>query len=185
MGGNRVIKPDLRIVAATNKNLKRLVAKGLMREDFFYRVHIIPIRLPALRDRKEDIPLLVDYFLSAFDNDGQMPPMGGKMMEAFLRHDWPGNVRELQNVLHRYMTLGKIDFMGNSSDRGADAPDQVCFVRKPSNLCGPLNEIVAEFEKGILLKALEENRWKKARTAIALGIHRKTLFTKMKKFGLE
>ena len=185
VGGNRVIKPDLRIVAATNKNLKRLVDKGLMREDFFYRVHIIPIRLPALRDRKEDIPLLVDYFLSDFDDGGQVPSMGGKMMEAFLRHDWPGNVRELQNVLHRYMTLGEIDFMGNSSDRTADGPKQTRFIRESPDSCGPLNDIVAEFEKGVILNALEENRWQKARTAIALGIHRKTLFTKMKKFGLE
>ncbi len=185
VGGTRVIKPDLRIVAATNKNLKRLVEKGLMREDFFYRVHIIPIRLPALRERKEDIPLLVDFFLSAFGDQGQIPPMGGKIMEAFLRHDWPGNVRELQNVLHRYMTLGKIDFMESSSDRGEDGLDQVCFVRESPDFCGSLNETVTEFEKGIILKALAENRWQKARTAISLGIHRKTLFTKMKKFGLE
>ena len=185
VGGNRVIKPDLRIVAATNKNLKRLVEKGVMREDFFYRVHIIPIRLPALRDRKEDIPLLVDYFLSALGDEGQSPPMGGKIMEAFLRHEWPGNVRELQNVLHRYMTLGKIDLMGNSSDCEADGLEQVGFFRGLPHLCGPLNEAVAGFEKEVILKALEENRWQKARTAIALGIHRKTLFTKMKKFGLE
>jgi PAS domain S-box-containing protein len=185
VGGNQVIKPDLRIVAATNKNLKRLVEKGLMREDFFYRVHIIPIRLPALRDRKEDIPLLVDYFLSAFGGDAQIPPVGGKMMEVFLRHDWPGNVRELQNVLHRYMTLGKIDFMGNSPDPMADRSDQVSFVQDSPDPCGALNEIVAEFEKETILKALAENRWQKARTAVALGIHRKTLFTKMKKFGIE
>ncbi|MDD4273497.1 MAG: sigma-54-dependent Fis family transcriptional regulator [Desulfobacter postgatei] len=185
VGSTRVIKPDLRIVAATNKNLKRLVEKGVMREDFFYRVHIIPIRLPALRERKEDIPLLVDYFLSAFGDQGQILPMGGKIMEAFLLHDWPGNVRELQNVLHRYMTLGKIDFMETSSDCGADAQEQVGFVRESHDFCGSLNEIVAEFEKGIILNALEENRWQKARTALALGIHRKTLFTKMKKLGLE
>ena len=185
VGGNRVIKPDLRIVAATNKNLKRLVEKGVMREDFFYRVHIIPIRLPALRERKEDIPLLVDYFLSAFGDEGRIPPMGGKILEAFFRHDWPGNVRELQNVLHRYVTLGKIDFMGNSSEHEADGPEQVRFVRESPDLLGPLNESVAEFEKGIILKILEENRWQKARTASALGIHRKTLFTKMKKFGIK
>lgn len=185
VGGTRVIKPDLRIVAATNKNLKRLVEKGLMREDFFYRVHIIPIRLPALRDRKEDIPLLVDYFLSDFDDQGQLPPMGGKIMEAFLQYDWPGNVRELQNVLHRYMTLGKIDFMGNASDRDTDSLESVRLVSESLDPLGSLNEVVAEFEKDTILKALEEHRWQKARTAIALGIHRKTLFTKMKKLGIE
>ena len=77
------------------------------------------------------------------------------------------------------------DFMENSSDCEADAQEQVSFGRESSDLCGPLNEIVAEFEKEIILNALEENRWQKARTAVALGIHRKTLFTKMKKFGLE
>jgi len=172
-------------VAATNKDLRRLVEKGLMREDFFYRVHIIPIRLPALRDRKEDIPLLVDHFLSAFGGDRQIPPVGGKMMEVFLRHDWPGNVRELQNVLHRYMTLGKIDFTGNSLDQKAYSSAQVSFVRESPRPCGPLNEVVAEFERGIILKALEENRWKKSKTAVALGVHRKTLFTKMKKLGID
>nr|WP_319490343.1 sigma-54-dependent Fis family transcriptional regulator [uncultured Desulfobacter sp.] len=185
VGGTRVVKPDLRIVAATNKDLRRLVERGLMREDFFYRVHIIPIRLPALRDRKEDIPLLVDYFLSAFGGDQQIPPVGGKMMEVFLRHDWPGNVRELQNVLHRYMTLGKIDFTGNALDQTVDSSEPVSFVREASQPCGPLNEVVAGFEKEAILKALEENRWQKSKTAVALGVHRKTLFTKMKKLGIE
>lgn len=185
VGGNQLIKPDLRIVAATNKDLKRLVEKGLMREDFFYRVHIIPIRLPALRDRKEDIPLLVDYFLSAFGDEGNILPVGGKIMEDFLRHDWPGNVRELQNVLHRYMTLGKIDFTGNASEYGADSTEQVRFLQEATGPCGSLNEIVEAFEKGVILKTLEENRWQKARTAVALGVHRKTLFTKMKKLGIK
>ncbi|WP_320041910.1 sigma-54-dependent Fis family transcriptional regulator [uncultured Desulfobacter sp.] len=185
VGGTQVIKPDLRIVAATNKDLKRLVEKGLMREDFFYRVHIIPIQLPSLRDRKEDIPLLVDYFLSAFGDEGNILPVGGKIMEDFFRHDWPGNVRELQNVLHRYVTLGKIDFTGNSPEHRADSTEQVPFIQDTPDPRGSLSEIVEAFEKGIILKALEENRWQKARTAVSLGIHRKTLFTKMKKFGIE
>ena len=185
VGGNRIIQPNLRIVAATNKDLKHLVKKGLMREDFFYRIHIIPIRLPALRDRKEDIPLLADHFLSAFDHQGEVPSLGGKVMEAFLKHDWPGNVRELQNVLHRYMTLGKIDFMKESPDPKTDIPKPNRFMPESMNNQRNLNDIMAGIEKQIIQNALEEHRWQKARTAVSLGIHRKTLFTKMKKLGLD
>ena len=99
VGGTKPRKADLRIVAATNRNLIEEVGKGSMREDFFYRIHVIPIHLPPLRKRKEDIPLLVDDFLQTFDRSRRLSGLPGKVMDALYSYDWPGNVRELQNAL--------------------------------------------------------------------------------------
>lgn len=79
-----------------------------MREDFFYRIHVIPIHLPPLRQRKEDIPLLIEYFLNAYPRVGDLPALNGEVMQAFMQYDWPGNIRELHNTLYRYLTLGKV-----------------------------------------------------------------------------
>lgn len=186
VGSSRVIKPDLRIIAATNKDLKQLVKKGLMREDFFYRVHIIPIQLPPLRNRKEDLSLLIDHFLSSYGAEAEtpVPSLDANTMEAFNRYDWPGNVRELQNTLYRYVTLGKIDFIDNPGMGGeVDAASDTLSSVSP--LPGDLSKAMEAFEKALIMRTLEENRWQKAKTADALGIHRKTLFTKMNKLGLK
>lgn len=187
VGGNELKKPDLRIVAATNKNLKKLVNQGLMREDFFYRINIIPIKLPPLRERKEDLPLLIRHFLSKYDKD-LIPPMDKHVMDAFINHNWPGNVRELQNTLDRYVTLNECEFLNAFHD----PENQENMTLAPQGMdddTGPggknLNDMLATLEKRIIAKALEDNRWLKSKTAASLGIHRKTLFTKMKKHRLE
>jgi len=117
VGGNTVKKSDVRIIAATNRNLRDLVKRGAMREDFFYRIHILPIYLPPLRERKDDLPLLVDHFLHLHDKNH--PPLPGNVAEALSNYDWPGNIRELQNVLHRYLTLKVLDFAGMPAARPA------------------------------------------------------------------
>ena len=187
VGGNALKKPDLRIVAATNKNLKKLVSQGLMREDFFYRINIIPIKLPPLRERKEDLPLLIHHFLSKYDKI-LIPPMDKHVMDAFINHNWPGNVRELQNTLDRYVTLNECEFL----DTFHDPENQENMpLATPGMVDGTgtggknLNDMLATLEKRIIVKALEDNRWLKSKTAACLGIHRKTLFTKMKKHRLE
>ncbi|SMC78000.1 PAS domain S-box-containing protein [Desulfocicer vacuolatum DSM 3385] len=185
VGGNELKKPDLRIVAATNKNLKNLVKEGLMREDFFYRINIIPIKLPPLRERKEDLPLLIRHFLSKYDKN-LIPPMDKHVMDAFINHNWPGNVRELQNTLDRYVTLNECEFLDTFAEPEPHGDESL----HPQDMeAGPgdknLNEILATVEKRIITKALEDNRWLKSKTAACLGIHRKTLFTKMKKHRLE
>lgn len=166
-------------MAATNRNLKELVQKGLMREDFYYRVHIIPIKLPALRKRKDDLPLLIDHFLSMYSGEKETPPITGRILAAFNRYHWPGNIRELQNVLKRYVTLRKIDFM--------DPMEPETHVEEPHlpDAGMGLTEAVESFEKRVIESALERTRWQKGRTAEVLGIHRKTLFTKMRKYGLK
>lgn len=181
VGGTMVRKPNIRIVAATNRNLKELVQKGLMREDFYYRVHIIPIKLPPLRKRKDDLPLLIDHFLAMYADGKEAPPITGAILAAFTRYNWPGNIRELQNVLKRYVTLRKIDFMdplevGMAPD-GGEGP-----LGDPGR---GLTEAVDAYEKRLIEEALKRTHWQKGRTAELLGIHRKTLFTKMRKHEMK
>ncbi len=204
MGSNVIKKADVRIVAATNRNLRDLVRRGIMREDFFYRIHILPIYIPPLRERKEDLPLLVDYFLELYDKTH--PPLPGHMVETLLNYDWPGNVRELQNVLHRYINLKKLDFAGMPTRQqmplegeatkegkiltaSADAAvindsqaptTQNNAIKQNEELPG----VIKSLEKAHILKVLSENKWHRSRTATALGINRKTLFRKMQNLGI-
>ncbi len=182
VGGYQVLKPNIRIIAATNRNLQDLVRKGLMRKDFYYRIHIIPIMLPPLRDRKEDLPLLIDHFMSQFENGRPLPPVTDAIMDAFKRYNWPGNIRELQNVLKRYTTLNEIVFMDSVEKEAVTIP-----IVESERIGGgtDLAAALETFEKRLILETLEKTRWKKGEAADILGIHRKTLFTKMRKFGLK
>lgn len=181
IGCTEIKNSDFRIISATNRNLRDLVKKGLMRDDFFYRLHVISITLPPLREHKEDIPLLVDHFLRINGNNKE-PLIPSKIMEALMNYDWPGNVRELQNVLHRYLTIKRLDFMDIAKpkvftqDNGP--PEE--FSLEGLNF----HSAVEDFEKGIILKGLEYNQWHKAKAASALGLPRRTFFRKLKYFGL-
>ena len=182
VGGVKVKKPSIRIIAATNRNLADAIRRGLMREDFFYRIHIIPIVIPPLRKRKDDIPLLVDHFLS-LDGGGQAPQVvSARVREAIQSHDWPGNVRELRNTLRRYMTLGKLDFLGVSQANSDTLTEMAGDSYDLGNQ--DLNKVMARFEKQVILKTLTENQWHRSKVASFLGIDRKTLFNKMKEHHL-
>jgi PAS domain S-box-containing protein len=200
VGSNLIRKADIRIIAATNRNLKDLVRRGIMREDFFYRIHILPIYIPPLRERKDDLPLLIDHFLETYDKEH--PPLPGFIVEALVNHDWPGNVRELQNVLYRYMTLKRLDFEGLPPERPASAEVESvapfnnapvtsglngtqAFPAGKSTINNELPGILKDLEREHILKVLTENKWHRTRTAAALGINRKTLFRKMQKFGIK
>jgi transcriptional regulator with PAS, ATPase and Fis domain len=187
VGSTQLIRPDIRIVAATNRNLPDLIEKGMIRSDFYFRINVLPIHLPPLRKRKEDIPLLVDYFCREKfkfpDFDGRFP---GRLMDELMAYHWPGNVRELQNVLHRYLTLGKFDISGQSGidfpkAQPGELPERLsCKVSEQ-----PLGEAVEQFEKKLILNVLESTRWHRARAASILKINRRTLFKKIKKYGLD
>jgi transcriptional regulator with PAS, ATPase and Fis domain len=181
IGGSQVKTPDLRIIAATNRDVAEQVRKGVIREDFFYRIHVIPIQLPALRERKEDIPLLVEHFVERFGKSQGLPPLTPQIMEALKAHDWPGNVRELQNTVYRYLTLKRLDFACTGMRPAPETPDRPL----PETADGSLDAMVQQYEKRLILKTLQRHRWQRERTADALGIHRTTLFTKMKKHGLS
>ena len=183
VGGRELKIPNIRIVAATNRNLKDAVKKGAMRPDFYYRIHIIPINLPPLRERKEDILLLVEHFLSAYDGVDRLNSITGKMIEAMHEYDWPGNVRELQNMLHRYATIGSFDLVDDADSDQSMAEELIDESAEIS--ITDLKTAAGLFEKKLILRALEKNRWHRVRTAEALGINRKTLFKKMKAHGIE
>ena len=186
VGDTRTRFSDFRIISATNRNLIDLIEKKHMREDFFYRIHIFPIHLPPLRNRKEDIPLLIDHFLSVYGGKKNIPPLTGDQLAHLTAHDWPGNVRELQNVIIRYCASRRIDLTHSSS--------------VPPEMAGPgrysreydlefrgigLQSQVQAVEKHIIQHALTAHRWHRGDTAKSLGIDRKSLFNKMKKYGLN
>ncbi|MGD9157458.1 MAG: sigma 54-interacting transcriptional regulator [Desulfobacteraceae bacterium] len=181
VGSTEVKNPNIRIIAATNRDLKELVRQGLMRQDFFYRIQIIPVHLPPLRERKEDIPLLVDHFIKQYDEE-EVPSITPSIARSLQNYDWPGNVRELQNTIHRFVTLKKLDFMGielKDNANGTPFDDEI----EVKDLT--LNKAVEVFEKKLLKKYLDEYNWHKSKVAEVLDVNRRTLFNKMKKYDLE
>ena len=182
IGGTQLRLPDVRIIAATNRDVAAQVRNGIIREDFFYRIHVIPVYLPPLRVRKDDIPLLVDHFVEKFGKGKRPQLLAPRVMEALKAHDWPGNVRELQNTVYRYLTLNTLDFAGTALPPAPET--QTGRASSMETADGGLDARVQQFEKQLILQTLERHRWQREVTAEALGIHRKTLFTKMKKYEL-
>lgn len=182
VGGHDLRHVDIRFIAATNRDPRARVRQGLMREDFFYRIHILPAQLPPLRDRKEDLPLLVEHFMGEFAQNATRPPMTGKIMEAILRHHWPGNVRELQNVLRRYVTLRHftLDMTPEANARA--------HVVMAGNHAGPGADdhraCVERYEKDLIEASLIKHRWHREKAAAGIGMARRTFFRKMRKYGV-
>jgi transcriptional regulator with PAS, ATPase and Fis domain len=182
VGGREVKKPDVRIIAATNRDLKAQVNRGLMREDFFYRIHIIPIHLPSLRERREDIPLLIEHFMQSAGDREEGPPLTGEMLEAMMRHDWPGNVRELQNVLQRYRSLNQFDLLKEPvclPPLGNDKTDKTPEAQDPS-----FHTAMVGFERRLLVAALEKHQWRREDAARSIGLPMRTFYRKLKHHGL-
>lgn len=181
VGSNQEKFVDMRIIAATNRDMQERMKSRMMRKDFFYRIHILPIYLPPLKKRKDDLPLLVDHFMRIYGGKKNLPPIGAREMDMLVAHDWPGNVRELQNVIIRYCYSGKIALMGS-----ADSPFETTIAEDPlvATADGTLREQIDAVEKKIVVRALETHRWHRSKVARILGIDRKTLFTKMKRHGL-
>ncbi|OAG28157.1 sigma-54-dependent transcriptional regulator [Thermodesulfatator autotrophicus] len=189
VGGTRSIKVDIRVIAATNKDLQKEVREGRFREDLYYRLNVIPIELPPLRERKEDIPLLIEHFLARFNRQKKRNIRGlsKEAMECLMKYHWPGNVRELENVIERMVILAngeqltledvpeyileQSQFSCSSNVQDFDIPEEGIH----------LPELVAEFEKKLIIKALEKTGWVKNRAAKLLHINRTTLIEKMKK----
>ncbi len=179
VGSNENLESGFRIIAATNRNLHDLIKRGEMRSDFFYRIHVIPIHLPPLRDRKEDIPLLVEHFLKAYDRKIR-PPVTPAVIETLTNYNWPGNVRELQNVMYRFVTLKRLDLIGDIAAiplETNDIPEEVSRAALP--------EAVAAFEKRHISAALAEHHWNRTRTAKSLKIGLRTLQRKMNTYGIK
>ena len=179
--GDRIVKKtSARVISATNKDLKNAIRSGLMREDFFYRIHIIPIYLPPLRHRKEDIPLLVEHYLSNLNQAHKAPPITNEVMEALISYDWPGNVRELQNVIHRYCALGELDFFSTASNPVALGKGPVEPEKNELNLDS--QSILEDTEKKMIIDALDHFNWNRTKAATHLKIPRRSFYRKLKKY---
>lgn len=182
VGANQAKKSDVRIIAATNRNLEKQIEKGLMREDFFYRIHILPINLPPLRKRREDIPLLVDYFINLFAKGKSTRPLSGKMHEAMLNYSWPGNVRELQNVIYRYITLNQFDIIPRTETEDSEFDEASKAYANKKFIS--FRKATKNFEKNLLTEALEDNQWHREKAAASLELPPRTFYRKIKRYGL-
>ncbi|TMQ67547.1 MAG: sigma-54-dependent Fis family transcriptional regulator [Candidatus Eisenbacteria bacterium] len=182
VGGTQPIRIDCRLVAATNADLEKEVAEGRFRADLFYRLNVIPIKLPALRQRRDDIPLLVDHFLRRHAQGGASKSVSKEAIELLMKYDWPGNVRELENVMERAMILdetGSID-----SD---DLPEKIRFGvhQRGSLVIESPTMTLDELEKEYILKVLNHTHWQKKRASEVLGINASTLYRKLIGYGIE
>jgi len=178
VGGEETLEVDVRVIAATNKNLMEEMKKGAFREDLYYRLNVIPIFIPPLRERKDDIPVLSSYFLQKFNRGRgkEVTSFSPEVMESFLKHSWPGNVRELENVIDHAITIAKQDKILLK-----DLPHSI--LQRPIST----KEFITlqDYEKDIILKTLKETNWNKHKTSKKLNINRSTLYGKMKRYGLE
>jgi len=185
VGGTKTFRVDARVILATNEDLGRLVAEGRFRQDLFYRINVINIELPPLRDRIADIPLLAEHFLRQACNDSGKNVSGftPDALAALQRYRWPGNVRELQNVIERAVLLGKESVVG--ADDLPAALTASSAVRVEPIAGQTLKKALESPERQIIREALEANHWNRNLTADILGINRTTLYKKMKRLGLE
>lgn len=185
VGGTKTFHVDTRVILATNDDLSRMVAEGKFRQDLFYRINVINIELPSLRDRIADIPLLANHFLQQVCEDTGKHVTGytDEAMASLQRYRWPGNVRELQNVIERAVLLGKESVIGM-----ADLPASMATVgtvNMESTAGLTLKQSLENPERQIIREVLEANHWNRNTTAEILGINRTTLYKKMKRLGLE
>jgi two-component system response regulator HydG len=185
VGGTETIKVDTRILSATNKNLLEEIDKRNFREDLYYRLHVVPIKLPTLRERKEDIPLLVEHILSnlAKKTNKKVKGLSAKSLELIMDYSWPGNIRELENVLEQSLVLSEGEeittndmpiFVSKRRERGLSLPEGKT-----------LPEMLENLERQLIVKAFERARGNKSETARILGIKTSALYYKLEKYDIE
>ncbi len=181
VGGTSRRKADVRIVAATNKELRKLVQEGKIREDFFHRLHVIALDMPPLRWHKEDIPLLVSHFLKQRSPEGTpLPSIPVSIMERFMAYDWPGNIRELFNEIRRYLTTGELELQTALLPETSQPPSN--FIVRSTGSTYP--EIIEEVERWLLAKTLAQYDGNRVKTAEVLDIPLRSLHRKIKKYQL-
>ena len=186
LGGTRPIKVDMRFISATNKNLDSAVRDGSFREDLLYRVKVFEIKVPPLRERIKDIPLLSDYFVKKYSRTmgRNVKGISASAINFFLRYNWPGNVREMENLIQRAIILEDTDTVREETVKGLIFNNTVQAEHGGSGVKERVEAIKSEEEKKLIINALAEARWKRMEAAARLGISRKSLFNKMKKYGL-
>ncbi len=183
VGGNRAIHVDTRIICTTNRDLERAMSEGRFREDLFFRLNVVPIHLPSLRERREDIPALMEFFLNRFARENARPVRGfaPEATQLFMEYDWPGNVRELQNAIERAVVLSTEAVLGSEHFAlGAGVPRQ---ASSGNTVSVPIGTTVGEMEKILILRTLEQSAQNRTRAAEVLGISVRTLRNKLKEYG--
>ncbi|MFA4858836.1 MAG: sigma-54 dependent transcriptional regulator [Candidatus Margulisiibacteriota bacterium] len=179
VGGNNPIQIDVRVVAATNSNLKEQVTGGKFRDDLYFRLNVIPIDVPPLRHHKDDLPLLVQHFIKRFNRELNKNVKGfeKEALQKMLRYDWPGNVRELQNLVERAVVLGK---------NGVITSDEICLPESAGEeTASNFNLARISFERELIEKTLEKTGHNQSLAAKILGMHRTTFISKMKALGIR
>jgi len=193
VGGIQTVKVDVRLVVATNRDLQKEVDAGNFREDLFYRLNVVPIHLPPLRERRDDIPLLVDHFLAKFNRklDRQVAQMSPEALQQIMSHNWPGNIRELENVIERCVLFVEGDTI-HSQDLPAElrVPAASSLVSTPppagdASMKDIVKQATAMLERDLIVQALEQTRGNVTQAARKLKISRKSLQNKMKELGLR
>ncbi|MFH2074854.1 MAG: sigma-54 dependent transcriptional regulator [Pseudomonadota bacterium] len=184
LGSDRTAKVDIRVIAATNRDLDKDVREGRFREDLYYRLNVVPIVMPPLRERREDIPLLAEHFLTLCreKNRKAVKEISGKALDALVRYDWPGNIRELENSIERAVIMAREDVIGT-----ADFPPQIRKLSRDEGKDGfgiPDGVSLAEMERALIIKTLAETGGNRTRAAEILGINRRTLQNKLKEYRL-
>jgi transcriptional regulator with PAS, ATPase and Fis domain len=185
VGGTRTIHSDVRIVAATNKNLEEQVKKGAFREDLFYRLNVINIHLPPLRERREDIEPLARHFLRkyALETGKRIEQLAPRAVSSLLAYEWPGNVRELQNVMERAVVLARGEAITSRDfPQALQGDEQICLQLPERG--GSLTEILEDLERQLIVQTLRREGGSQTRASASLGIKRTTLRYKMEKYRL-
>ena len=191
VGSTKTVHMNVRVIAATNVDLEKAVSEGKFREDLYYRLNVIPIHIPALRERKSDIPLLLNHFLNHFNKNKSKPITGfsAEALNSMINYSWPGNIRELENLIERLSIL-----KGSGEVTPIDLPAKyksaaACYAETGSidipDSGLDFNNAVDQFENALIIKALEKTGWNKNQAAILLRLNRTTLVEKMKKKGLK
>ncbi|NIO17124.1 MAG: AAA domain-containing protein, partial [Deltaproteobacteria bacterium] len=191
VGSSKTIRVSVRVIAATNRDLKKLMREGTFREDLYYRLNVIPIHIPPLRERVDDIPMLAEHVLKKLQKRGIERARGVSpdAMKCLMSYPWGGNVRELENLIERAVVCAKEDII-TAADLDPEILEYCREKRKAifQEPCGPVDASreVAQFsEREKIARALEKNRWNRGKTARELGVDRTTLWRKMKKYGFS
>jgi two-component system response regulator HydG len=184
LGSTKTIQVDIRLITATNKDLEEEVKAGRFREDLFYRLNVVPVHLPPLRKRKDDIPLLAEHFLNIYREKNKSSVKGflPKTMDIMVRYDWPGNVRELENVIERSVLFSRSEFI---SPEDLPQPVQGAEDKDQSLVSVPQGMTLKEVEKEVIFQTLSDTKGSRTQTARILGISRKTLQNKLKEYSIK
>lgn len=189
VGGSKTIKVDVRLITATNKDLNQMIKKASFREDLYYRINVVPIVIPPLRERKEDIPILIDHFINKFsvENNKNVKGINKEALEFLMQYEWPGNVRELENLIERVIALTSSEYIPANELPYSFKNIPKINGLKESVLDGKVSFLQAEeeFEKEVILDALKRTNYIQSHAAEILGISRRILKYKMDKLGIN